>query len=271
MTEAIVIRSPFALLLVAALPLAAQQPRIVLDGQLGGDSARTRPLVMVPPNSYRIEVRPANADLIVRGAHSGRGYGQTLALNPAGDSLPGGRSYVVTPGDSATYSIVLAGVAGMAIVRVIEIPPAAGNVAAVLGRETLLLSEVVGVSPTFIELDTGIVYRFVVSEDADVYIAPRLASGAPVRLAPLVRGGGHGIPFMASQPGTYALTTAGGSTQVRVYRAAADAAEMACIRNPRTEGCRANPQSGQRRRSMLTLAMAVIAIPLAAVVLLGAR
>ena len=246
-----------ALVIAAVLPLKAQQPRVILEGQIGGDSARSRTVVMQRPNSYRIEVRPASAELVVRGVSSSRGYGQSLALNPlVGDSVPGGRGFIVMPEDSATYSIALASGSPIAIIRVIEVVPGRGDVASGIGRDELLLSEIVGVSPTYMWLDTGIVYRFFVQDE--VYLSPRSVGGAPVRLAPLVRGGGHGAPFMANQAGEYAIFTLAGSAPVRVYRSQADAAELACIRDRRTEGCsQSNRPTSPRNRIGLLIAAAI--------------
>jgi hypothetical protein len=88
-----------------------------------------------------------------------------------------------------------------------------------------------------ITLDTGVVYRFQVT-GGQLYLRPRMMSGAPVHLAPLTRGGGRGTPFMAREPGDYVMyTNAGGNVSVRVWKQPADANELACVRAPETPGC----------------------------------
>jgi len=121
-----------------------------------------------------------------------------------------------------------------------------GDLAAVLGRRTLIVNEELSAAAVLVPLDTGVIYR-IVSSDV-VYVAPRMMSGAPVRLAPLIRGGGSGVAFLAPTPGEYRFfTDQGTATNLRIYREEADARELACVRDPTTPGCRRSTGSSGHR------------------------
>lgn len=245
---------------IAALLLLAAQQRpdtVLMRASLGGDSARTREVRLEQDYHYRLEVRPANATVAVRQRVTGAPI-QVLALNPLGrrDSVPGGAGHIISPTSTGLYTVELepSSPAATVTLRVSQLP---GDVAANIGRSELIFAEMLSSGPgatSIIYLDTGVVYRFVA--DDIVVISPRMASGAPVRLAPLVRGGGHGTPFVANQPGDYVLTAGSGSPMVRVYRDQADAAELRCIRDPQTPGCvGSGSRPDSRGRSLARLLM----------------
>ncbi len=78
----------------------------------------------------------------------------------------------------------------------------------------------------------------------------------PLHFAPLVRGGGTGVPVIPSFTGEYRIDADSATASVQVWIEDADPQEMACIRNPGGPGCRAT--SGPRSaRSVIIIGLAI--------------
>lgn len=161
-------------------------------------------------------------------------------------------------------------------------PPALAQVA---GGATLLYSEVIGGTPVYVTLDSGVVYRIVtfgfvhrgpwlfdrpvadgavystqrvldqVTPNGTVLLAPRRLYQAPVWIAPLVDGSGAGVPFVPAFGGEYQLSSDGdrGPVAVRIYRDEADQRELACIHSPSRNGCRGAGGAGFQARAVRAL------------------
>lgn len=200
------------------------------------DSTRMAFVQFTAGRTYRVEVRPGTAQVIVRQQYAVRET--QLAANPLGpgDSVSGGSGFLVLAGETGAHVLQLQ-TPGEAEVRVRVHDDAPGDVRRAMGRSTLIFSDIVTDTYSWVYLDTGVVYRVVA--DGNVYIAPRMLTGAPIHVAPLVRGGGEGTPVMVQVPGDHRLyTDPTGSLAVRIYVEAMDAAELACVRDPSTRGCR---------------------------------
>lgn len=105
--------------------------------------------------------------------------------------------------------------------------------------------------PYEVMLDSGVVHRLeAIGDPAVVNVTP--AALGPIdmpRVGTLLNVGSvaadKNAPFVAAPaPGRYRVWTesaAMGTLQVRIYRDASDQASLACVRDPRTAGCRGEP------------------------------
>lgn len=126
-------------------------------------------------------------------------------------------------------------------------------------------------TPTYVDLDSGVVYRLTATGDAGVvFLAPYSVGGPPIRFVPISGTQGSGTMFAVPYTGRYRLyaSTSGteheGSSfilQVSIHREEGDTRELRCARQQAEPGCRARP----RYTGVL---LALISLPIAAIMLL---
>jgi hypothetical protein len=267
---------PFVVLVLAGLaarPARAQQSassarpplqsahapdsgRIVLDQQLGGDSVQAARLDLRRGAIYLVEVRPERANVQVRRRVRDGSTSPPLDTVPIPrtDSLLHWRQFgvVAREGGAHVAELTNPGV-GATQVRVTLLRRAIDDTVPSSARRTLVFSEIVGGGPSYVTLDSGVVYR-VVAQDA-VSLAPRSGYRAPLRIAPLVRGGGTGVPIIPEFTGEYRIDT-DASASVQIWREEADPTELACIRNTGGPGCH-GPKPHISVRSVLIIGLAL--------------
>ena len=144
-------------------------------------------------------------------------------------------------------------------VEVTLVALAPGDVLPRTGTATLVASEIVSDAPTFVTLDSGVVYRIV--PNGTVYLAPRLLNQPPVRIAPLVSASGTGVPFIPPYTGEYRLygDANEGPVAVRIYLDEADQRELSCVRNPSQRGGRGAADLDPRARGHESLKVLLVA------------
>jgi hypothetical protein len=242
------------------VPSGSDSGRVVLETRLGGDSSQATTVNLRRGATYRVWVRPARAEIAVRRltrdtAAAARAAHHTTT-QPSEDSTHMSRVFNITARAQGEHIVELTNPqVGGTSVRITFLHRAAYDTLPTSARRTLLYNEATGTTGIIVSLDSGKVYRL--QSDDDVYIAPRSGYRAPVRLAPLIRGGGSGVPFIPEFTGEYRVY---GGTSVRIYEEEADAAEIACIRNPSGPGCHGKNNHG------LGVLLALVSIPIVAYV-----
>jgi hypothetical protein len=157
---------------------------------------------------------------------------------------------------SALLAIVVAGLAGTAtaqqstptdtgLARAIRQPVTATRGST---RRMQVFSEAFSVSargPHFLDLDSGVTYRVFIDKydttSANLSIAPRNSSIAPIRFSTSMFLGNSGVPFVAMATTGYRVDTAYNGRDailVRIYREAADVYSTSCVADPAQAGCR---------------------------------
>jgi hypothetical protein len=261
-----------ALLAGQALPMvrpqASDSGRVVLETRLGGDSSQATRVDLRRGATYRVYVRPARGEIVVRKMTQDTGAASRAPLDtttvPPDDSTRESRSFNVVARLNGGHLVELTNPRiGTTSVRITLLRRAAGDTLPTTARRRLIYNENVSAGPAIVELDSGRVYRIV--HGLNVYIAPRSGYRPPVRLAPLTRsafGGIAGVPFIPEFSGEYRLTVdPGDDASIQIYEEEADAAEIECIRNPNGPGCR-----GQGGVSKTGLLLAMLSIPIVAYV-----
>lgn len=260
-----------AFLALAGRPAGAQSARdsgfVTLDARLGGDSAQVTTTTMRRGATYLVQVRPLLADIQIWRRSRDTTAARQLVQSPGpADSLAGWRSFMVTTGEGGEHFVELtnSGI-GATTVRVSLLRRAPGDTAATNERRQLVFSDNVSGGPSFVTLDSGVVYRFV-AVGGTVFISPRGMYRTPLRPAPIVHPGATGAPYLAEFTGEYRLDSDGNDVSVRIYREAMDAVQMACLANPRGPGCLA---SRSHRGPRIGIILALISIPIAVAMLQG--
>jgi hypothetical protein len=236
---------------------APDSGRIVMDQQLGGDSVQAAPLDLRRGAIYLVEVRPARADVQIRRRVRDGSTAPPLDTVPISrtDSLLHWRQFgvVAREGGAHVAELTNPGV-GATQVRVTLLRRAIDDTLPSTARRTLVFSEIVGGGPSYVTLDSGVVYR-IVAQDA-VSIGPRSGFRPPLRIAALVRGGGTGVPVIPEFTGEYRIDT-DVSASVQIWREEADPKEIACIRNNGGPGCQGSG-SGPHMSNRTVIAIFVV-------------
>lgn len=258
-----------ALLIVR--PVAAQAARdsgyVALDARLGGDSSQVTTANFRRGASYLVQVRPRRAEIRIWRRSRDTTAARPLEQSPVPtDSLSESRGFRITTAEAGEHFVELTNPGiGATSVRVSLLHRARGDTAATNERRELIFSDNVSGGPSFVSLDSGVVYRFI-AVGGDLLISPRGMYRAPIRAAPIVHPGATGWAYLTEFAGEYRLDATGADVSVRIYREAMDAVQMACLNNPRGPGCLG---SRSRRGPRLGLLLALVSIPVAIYMLQG--
>lgn len=122
----------------------------------------------------------------------------------------------------------------------------------------LVFSETVGGGPSYVTLDSGVVYRVVANGAA--IITPRQQYRAPAFRFAGPQPGPFGAPYVPSFTGEYRLDATGSGASVQIYREAVDQRSAACVADPKAAGC-IGATPGRRKYGLL---VAMLAAPIAA-------
>jgi len=213
---------------------------------------------------YLVRVRPAGAEIQIRRRSRDTTTAQPLLASAAPESLMSWRAFRVTTAEAGEHFVELTNPGiGATLVRVSLLSRAPGDTAATIERRTLVFSENVSGGPSFVTLDSGVVYRFI-AVGSDVLISPRVLYRTPLRAAPMVHPGPTGTPFIPEFTGEYRLDAVGDAS-VRIYREEMDAVQLACLRNPRGPGCLASRRRGGTK---LGVVLALVSVPIIIVIML---
>ena len=255
-----------AALLGVPVSLRAQQAtadsgRVVLETRLGGDSAQATRVTLRRGATYRLEFRPATAQLSIRQrTRTGSPVPplDTLPRNPL-DSVPGWRTQRIMAQAAGEHIVELTNPGiGATTVRMVLMRRGDADTMPSALVSHLLYNENTSAGPVYIALDSGKIYRVVVS-NGYIALSPRSLSRPPVRMAPLsTRGGSFGVPFIADYTGDYRVDGADDSS-FQIYSVEGDSAAYACIRNTHGFGCIGNPHT---RRNNLAPFIVAAAVPL---------
>ena len=240
--------------------------RIVLETRLGGDSAQATTVNLRQGATYRVWVRPARADIQVRRLTNDTAAGARAPLDtaslPAEDSSRMSRVFTVTAHDRGDYIVELTNPQiGTTSVRVTMMRRALSDTLSTNMRRRLVWTGTVGGGPSYVTLDSGVVYRILV-HDA-VTFTPRQAFRAPPFTVLSTDARGFGVPVVPAFTGEYRLDTVSetATSSVQIYQEEVDAAGLACIRNPSGPGC--------RKKHPLGMLLAMLSIPIVAYVFLS--
>ena len=252
--------------LARALRAQSDSGRIVLETRLGGDSAQATRVDFRAGATYRLEFRPANAQLVIRKrTRDGSAVPPLQLAAPAmQDTLPGWTINRVTAVEAGEHVVELTNPqVGTTTVRLVMLHRAAGDSLPTRLQATLLYNEDVSGGPVYVALDSGQIYRISVTM-GEIYLSPRSAYRAPVRFVATggtTAGNNFGTPFMADYTGEYRVETDPGATAAfRIYSAAGDPAAAACVRNPHGQDCLGNPRTARSKLGPFIIALAVPAI-----------
>lgn len=254
-----------------ALPATAQTARdsgyVVLDTRLGGDSAQVTTANLRRGASYLVRVRSLRADIQVRRRSRDTTAARPLEQTPlSADSVTTWRSFRVTAGEGGEHFVELTNPGiGTTAITVSLLRRASGDTLATNERRTLVFSDNISGGPSFVSLDSGVVYRFI-AVGGTVYISPRAMYRTPLRPAPIIHPGSTGTPYLTEFSGEYRIDGDGTDVSVRIYREEMDAVQVACLTNPRGPGCLG---SRGRRGPRVGLILALISIPIAVAMLQG--
>lgn len=258
------------MLVVVAGSAAAQQApqatrdsgRVVLETRLGGDSGQATTVFLRRGATYRLAVRPSQAEIVIRPMAQGGANPAPLDLVPAADDGSGDRVFTVAARDHSRHLVELTNTqVGATGVRLIFLRRADDDTLRVTGNSRPIFDEFVGDERVSVPLDSGRVYRFV----APATIWLTAAGRDSIRMAPPLRGRG-GVSFIPGATTRYRiLVEAGTDVPVQVYEIEARAEQVACIRDPEGPGC-GLPDPRERRVGML---LAILSFPIMSLVLLG--
>ena len=240
-----------------AQQVTADSGRVVLETRLGGDSAQATLVQLRRGATYRLEFRPAGAQLSVRArTRDGASVAplDTLARNPL-DSVPGWRTQRVVARDAGYHIVELTnpGV-GTTTVRMVLMRRGAADTMPSALVSHLLYNEMAGNNPVYVALDSGKIYRVVVT-DGYIALSPRALYKPPVRFVPLsTRGGAFGSAFIADYSGDYRVD---GDGSFQIYSVEGDSAAYACIRRTRGFNCLGNPDTPRSHMAPFIVAGAI--------------
>lgn len=235
---------------------------IVLETRLGGDSAQATTVNLRRGATYRIWVRPTRAQVVLRRLSqdttaASRAPLDTVGL-PSEDSTRTSRMFKVTAREQGEHIVELTNPqVGTTSVRIAIMERAASDTLPTNMRRRLVWTGTVGGGPSYVTLDSGVVYRIVVHDD--VVFTPRQIFRAPPFTVTVQLGHASGIPVIPGYTGEYRMDTASqtATSSVQIYEEAVDAADIACIRNPAGPGCRKSKRG-------LGILLVMISIPIAA-------
>jgi hypothetical protein len=246
---------------------APDSGRIVMDQQLGGDSVQAAPLDLRRGAIYLVEVRPARADVQIRRRVRDGSTAPPLDTVPISrtDSLLHWRQFgvVAREGGAHVAELTNPGV-GATQVRVTLLRRAIQDSVPLRDRRTLVFTDNVAPGPSYVTLDSGVVYRIEV-RDANIFLAPRSSYRAGVRQHPLVAGsfGSRGVPFVPSFTGEYRIDADGPSASVMIWREELDQVTFACSNSNNMDkpGCRELfPHSSNRTVIAIAIVLPLILV-----------
>lgn len=249
-----------ALTFGSSRPALAQQPAgaLILYSHIGGGEF---PSLLAPFHggaTYRLEIRPATElHVFFPATRTAPAIPVPLRPLPAGDSVPGGAGYLVTAPNTGGFILESSAPDASADVRVVLVSLEPGD-RLLDQRNVLVFSGSVGPTLTYLELDSGVVYRLVAHHDliessGYLYIAPRFISSPPIRIAPVIDDP-IGVPFTPALSGEYKIY-GDAERAIRIYREDRDQVSLTCARNPRQPLCRGGGRSAAslHRESMLVV------------------
>ena len=265
-------RQPIVLLLclaVCAAPAAAQQAsgdsgQVILDTHLGGDSAQAAQVGLRRGATYRLEFRPAGAQLLIRQRTRDGAAApplDTLTRSPL-DTVPAGwRAVRIQPTANGAHVIELTNPqVGPTSVRLVVVHRSPTDTAGHAISHLVANENVSGTIPVFLALDSGHIYRIVPVQNAPIYMSPRSISRPPIRFV-LIGGpsrGVIGIPFVADFTGDYRFETDPGSeASFQLYEVEGDSAMAACVRRTRGAGCLGNPSTPHSHFAPIVIAISL--------------
>jgi hypothetical protein len=250
-------------------PAVAQQPtpvvpqharapdsgRVLIEQMLGGDSSQATTADLRRGAFYRVDAQPSRADISLRlRVRNGTTAPAPLErINLPLDTIPEWRSWVVAVREGGTHVIELTNPGlGATRVRVSALFRARSDTLFLDERDRVIWSEIVGGGPSFVTLDSGIVYQ--VESRTDVSISPRMMSGAPVRQ---LGGFTHNPIFTVPLPGEYRIEVArGASAPVKIWVFDEDQSIYHCFRSANDPGCYSH-----RSLSSRAVLVGILAIP----------